>query len=139
MSVQEGTEDRPLACIYGSEWFGDALQHVVDAAREAGYRPEVCEFGEGDTLPEDASAFVFGEQAGETTGLALCRAARGAKETADIPVILYGSGDQRAIHEGWKAGADAYLGDPWAPDVAVFLARVRAARAAKSGRWGTDA
>jgi len=118
----------PLLRIYASDWSNDVRRGVVDAACNAGYRFELRELGEGGSLPADAAIFVFGEQAGSQTGLELCRTAKGTAQTADIPVIIFGQGGQLAIHEGWKAGADAYLTDPLGRDLHVCISRLLAAR-----------
>ncbi|MGD8238696.1 MAG: hypothetical protein PVH68_09105 [Armatimonadota bacterium] len=133
MSTAESAEAVPLVRIYASDWSDEVRRGVVDAACNAGYRFELGELGEGDSLPADTAIFVFGEQVGCRAGIELCRAARRAEETAGIPVILFGQAEQVAIHEGWKAGAAAYLTDPLVPDFHVCISRLLAVRAQRRG------
>ena len=58
-------------------------------------------------------------------GLAVCRAIRSNKKTADIPIVmLTAKGEEADIIRGLEAGADDYVTKPFSPK--VLLARINA-------------
>jgi hypothetical protein len=129
MALKEPAKDAPLARIYCSNWLDDARRNVIDAVTKGGYRPLVADDLEGDALPTDAALYVFGEQVGARSGLEMLLVTRVTKETAKTPVLLFGPSRQTAVHAAWQAGANCYLTNPSSPEVADFIAKLRAAEA----------
>ena len=123
MMLTEGETAVPLARIYGSHWGEGHLKAIIAAAEAAGLRAEVSDLADDGSMATDAALMVFGDRAGERTGLELLLCAR-AVGVVEMPVLLFGAPRRTAVLAAWQAGADAYLADPSSPDLPGILQKL---------------
>ncbi len=130
------TGQQPRAVVIDDD---AGIRNAVGAALlSAGYAVEFGDTGaSGLRLAQSVpDVMVLDLNLPDLSGLAVCRALRGARKTADIPIVfLTATNDDTVVANCFVAGATDYLVKPFVPEVlAVRVNRVAAVRLAEVER-----